>query len=138
MTAVVIPMHRLSGGTVELHQVLGVLPENTWTWSVFDLWAVGVAPRGMAMPSFEDLIRTSNTGCPMTWHELTDIASRLDQVHDCLIVAADTPHALSWPLPERSELLVVIEAVDSGRWEVEISERLDGADVMRERLASLR
>ncbi|MEV0150575.1 MULTISPECIES: hypothetical protein [unclassified Nonomuraea] len=137
MTAVVIPMHPPSGGTVQLHRILGVLPENTWAWSIFDLWAVGVAPRGMTMPAFEDLVQTSATGYRMTWRELTDAASRLDQVHDCLIVAADSPHLLSRPLSGRPGLLVVIEALDSGRWEVEISERLDGADAMRERLASL-
>ncbi|GAA3144506.1 hypothetical protein [Nonomuraea roseoviolacea] len=141
MSTVVIPMHRTTGGVVELSHVLNALPENAWAWSMLELWGVGIAPNGMAMPSFEDSIAASDSGYQLSWRELVGFASGLNQVHDCLIVAANSPQDLSRQLIEKdscSKLLVAIEALDSTRWEIVISENLGEAEEIKTRLALLK
>lgn len=130
MNRVALPMRTASGETVELIHVLRSLPENAWTWSILDLWGTGIAPGGMAMRSFEDLISSSADGYVLSWHELVETVARLDQVHDCLILAGESQHALSEPL-------IAIEGQDSTRWEIHVAERLDCAGAVRERLSSI-
>ncbi|MFG1689400.1 hypothetical protein ACGFNP_55280 [Nonomuraea sp. NPDC049269] len=141
MSTVVIPMHKSSEETVRLIQILGTLPENTWAWSMLELWGTGIAPQGMTMQSFEDYVSSSDAGYQLGWRELVSTASSLDQVHDCLIAATRSPFALTRPSLDQAsnpELLVVIEALDSTEWGIRIGDHLDDAREIKERLASLR
>lgn len=95
MSTVVILMHRTSGGALGLVQILDIIPENMWTWSILELWGTGSAPQGMTIQSFEDFISSSDVGYPLSWRELIGAASNLDQIHDCLIVATKSSRALS-------------------------------------------
>lgn len=118
MPTVVLP------STVELTEILDALPSNTWTWTILDLWAVGTPPNGMTMPSFENFISSAETGYPMTWSELLDLAAGLDQVMDCLIVATKRPHAAPRRLADQDDargLLVRIDALDSTEWHININ-----------------
>ncbi|MFI7642814.1 hypothetical protein [Nonomuraea sp. NPDC049400] len=140
MHAVVIPMHGASGVVVELKQILGAIPENSWAWSILELWGTGVAPQGMTMQSFEDLIASSDNGYPLSWGDLVSCAADLEQVHECLIVAARSPSQLSRRLIEVEsdpELFVAIEGMDSTQWYIRVNEYLDGFKTIEERLASL-
>jgi len=140
MSTVVIPMHKTSGGVVGLIQILNTIPENSWAWSILELWGTGIAPQGMTMQSFEDLIVSSDIGYPLSWRELVSSASSLDQIHDCLIVATRSPRALSRQIVEQDsnpDLLVVIDGLDSTQWDIRVNEHLDGAEEIKERLASL-
>jgi hypothetical protein len=141
MSSIVIPMHGTSGSAVALSQILNVIPENAWTWSILELWGTGIAPQGMTMQSFEDFIASSDIGYPLSWRELVDLASVLEQVHDCLIVATGSPCAPSRQIVEQKsdpDLLVVIEGLDSAQWDVNVNEQLDDVEEVKERLASLR
>ncbi|MEV0591175.1 hypothetical protein [Nonomuraea cavernae] len=141
MSTVVIPMHRESGSAVGLTRILNKIPANMWTWSILELWGTGAAPQGMTMQSFEELISSSDVGYPLSWRELIGVASGLDQIHDCLIVATESRRALSRQIVRQAsnpELLVVIEGLDSTQWDIGINEHLDGAEEIRERLASLK
>ncbi|MEV4222966.1 hypothetical protein [Nonomuraea sp. NPDC049725] len=127
MPTVVIRMTKPSGETVALMEILRALPDNAWTWTILELWAVGIPPEGMTMPSFEDLISSSESGYSMTWPELLDLAARLDQVMDCLIVATERPHPAPRRLADQDdapELLVRIDALDSTEWHITTNARL--------------
>ncbi|MGW0477953.1 hypothetical protein [Nonomuraea sp. NPDC003214] len=132
MPTVVIRMTEPSGETVALMEILRAIPDNTWTWTILELWAVGTPPNGMTMPSFENFISSAETGYPMTWPELLDLAAGLDQVMDCLIVATERPHAVPRRLADQddaSELLVRIDALDSTEWHININAGLGAACV---------
>ncbi|MFG3437736.1 hypothetical protein ACGF0J_10900 [Nonomuraea sp. NPDC047897] len=116
MSIVVIPMRKLSGGMVELTQILNALPENVWAWSILELGGTGTAPQGMTMQAFEDTVSSSEAGYLLSWRELVNIASDLEQVHDCRIAAAKCPHSSSSQNGEwdsSPELLVMIKGCDS-------------------------
>ncbi|MFI6713633.1 hypothetical protein ACIBF7_44920 [Nonomuraea sp. NPDC050478] len=93
------------------------------------------------MPEFEDAISSSDSGYPVSWFELRTIAADLCQAHDCLIVAAESPHGLSRRIAERGfhpELLVKIEALDSTEWRIQIRDDIDGYEEVRKLLSSLK
>lgn len=112
------PMHR-NGSLVSLADILALIRPGRWNWRVLDFDGVGVGPGGMWMSEFDRIVREN--GYPMTWQDLNQFASGLEQTWDCLIVALTSDDKRS-----RQELLdskcadaeLVIEGIDSGSWEV--------------------
>ncbi|MFG3437738.1 hypothetical protein ACGF0J_10910 [Nonomuraea sp. NPDC047897] len=92
------------------------------------------------MQAFEDTVSSSEAGYLLSWRELVNIASDLEQVYDCRIAAAKCPHSLSSQNAEwdsNPELLAVIKGLDSTEWSVRINDHLDDVEEVKERLASL-
>lgn len=109
------------GRYVRLADLLTLVPDNDWTWSILEVDAVGVMPHGMGVDAFEDLVRTSPTGFALSWPELKAFAADLEQNHWLTVVAArsaDQLVAAELQADDFSRCPVVMEAFDSGSWTV--------------------
>ncbi len=114
-----IPIHYDDNELVTLSQVVGVLPANNLTWRVLRLWAIGEAPGGASMDSFENAVRVAPEGYPLAWKELLLFASRMEQVWDCLIIATEPKITIDRKTLEDAgfaNCIYVIEAFDSSEW----------------------
>lgn len=121
MKFVTFPASREDGSLVQLTDFLSAIPENNWVWAVLDFYGIGNAPNDLSMEDFEKLVRSKPNGVIMTWYELNNFASSLDQTYDCLIVAAKSPQNISKDRSAKenfSNCEVVIEAFDSTEWSV--------------------
>ncbi|MEU8544833.1 hypothetical protein AB0C52_33355 [Streptomyces sp. NPDC048717] len=131
-------MRRGPGRTVVLAELLALVPDNDWAWSLLEYDGVGSFPDGLTYQEFQDLLLAVPEGLPMTWERVRAFAAGLDQCWDLILVAAGDRARLA---PDRlaaldfGGCLVVFEAIDSGSWEVTIA---DGAEGMSGLVATLR
>jgi hypothetical protein len=115
------PMYPSPGRMVGLAELLALVPDNDWVWSVLDFDGIGAVPDGLGFEEFGRLVLTSPVGYPLSWEHVRAFAAGLDQCWDLLLVAVEDRAHLS---PERlaasdfGGCLVVFEAIDSGTWEV--------------------
>lgn len=72
-----------NGEKIRLSYLLDKIPTNKWDWYLYEIEAVGIAPRGMSMFDFEQQALSGNTGLKLTWDEIKSFASTLD-VHKYL------------------------------------------------------
>jgi hypothetical protein len=104
---------------VNLRDLLAVLPRDKLArnWSIMELWAVAEDDSTDVL-SIEAGAASSPTGLQTTGAELLQLAQRLLQVIDAIVVAYDgAPPTRSDPdLRESAE--IVIEAIDSTLWRV--------------------
>lgn len=115
------PMNRSDGSKISLEELLAVVPGSQWTWYVLDFYGTGCAPGGRTMTSFEEEIRSSESGVVMTWAELNDFASALDQTIDCQIVATTHRCQVSRERVDRKDFRgyeMVLDGFDSTEWAV--------------------
>lgn len=122
ISGISFPM-RHEGSVLTLTTILEAVGTNDWNWQLFEFSGVGIAPRGMAMPDFEEVVREH--GYSMTCEELRKFANETEQVWDCLIIGLDkadvrTPQQIL--KNEFSDVRVIIEGVDSTNWEVGASD----------------
>ncbi|MDH6539935.1 hypothetical protein ACFXJO_30345 [Streptomyces lavendulae] len=106
---------------VRLADVLPLIPDNDWVWSILEVDGVGVMPQGMSVDAFEDLVRSSPTGFILSWSELKAFAADLEQNHWLTVVAARSADDLvpaELRVDDFSRCLVMLEAFDSGSWTV--------------------
>ncbi len=114
-------IHRQTGVTVQLIDLLKIVPDNNLTWSILDFYGIGSAPKGLTMPEFEKATRSIPGGHLFSWPELKAFADQLDQTWDCLIVAVESKNDL---VPEEldadnfNRCLIVLRAFDSTNWSV--------------------
>ncbi|WP_447007297.1 hypothetical protein ACRAKI_12875 [Saccharothrix isguenensis] len=112
-------------------EVVAHVPSNKWTWSILDFSGVGDAPHGMAMPAFEELVRSTLGGYRLSWRELHAFALGLHQVVDCTIVSAENPDSLivdELDVDNFGHCAFVIQAFDSSRWVFRASTRVTTAN----------
>ncbi|GLX37699.1 hypothetical protein ACFXB4_18690 [Streptomyces lavendulae] len=128
---------------VRLADLLPLIPDNDWTWSILEVDGVGVMPNGMSVDAFEDLVRASPTGFILGWSELKAFAADLEQNHWLTVVAArsaDDLVAAELRVDDFSRCLVMLEAFDSGSWTVaaqpETATRHDIVEAARARFAA--
>jgi hypothetical protein len=115
------PMNRSDGSKISLEELLTVIPGSKWTWYVLNFYGIGCAPGGQTMISFEEAVRSSESGVAMTWTELNDFARGLDQTIDCQIVAAMLQNPVSREQAEREDFRgyeMVLDGFDSTEWAV--------------------
>ncbi|MEU8184248.1 hypothetical protein AB0B86_26165 [Micromonospora sp. NPDC049047] len=113
-----IPMHQKTK-LIQLADILMLIGDNDLEWSLVDFHGVGQAPRGMTMPDFEDLVRSSFLGYRMKWHDLDEFAHSLDQTMECLIIAATSLEEITEQqlrVDDFSGCSFVVEALDSTEW----------------------
>ncbi|MFE7412465.1 hypothetical protein [Streptomyces laurentii] len=124
------PMHPSPGRMVGLAELLALVPDNEWAWSVLDFDGIGAVPDGLGFEEFGLVVLTSPVGFPMSWEHVRAFAVGLDQCWDLLLVAVEDRAHLS---PERlaasdfGGCLVVFEAIDSGAWEVTAADSVEKA-----------
>jgi hypothetical protein len=121
------PMHQELGGTIQLINLLGKLPENTWIWSILEFYGVGVPPSGMTMAEFEKAARSIPGGYCFSWPDLKAFARHLDQTYDCLIVAVESKNDLA-PIELNANKFdrcqIVLQALDSTKWSIGTNSKL--------------
>jgi hypothetical protein len=104
---------------IRLRPALEAMPGHDLEWSIFEFDGIGIAPSGMRMDEFEQLIRESRTGYRSTHPDLLSFAGGIEQVWDCIIVAATSIDAL-----DKADLVaddyrgcaVVVDMCDSSEW----------------------
>lgn len=106
----------------QLEHVLAVLQGVDLVWTLEEFEGIGVAPRGLAMPEFQQM---AEDGFRFeSWNELTSFAAGLEQTIWCRLVGT----RVGAVEPE-----VVVIAFDSTEWEVRV--RPEFAEPVRALLA---
>ncbi|MFD3937323.1 hypothetical protein ACFWSF_06655 [Streptomyces sp. NPDC058611] len=121
---------RLPDHYVRMADLLPLIPDNDWIWSVLEahgIWSVPAGDRTSGIPgdlsaeAFEDLVQASPTGFVLGWSELRAFAADLEQNHWLTVVAvrsADDLVGAELRAEDYSRCLVLLEAFDSGSWTV--------------------
>ena len=99
------PMHLKDGSAVTLSTVLKTIPQNNLRWHILEFTGIGSAPGGMTMLDFRLVVRACQGGYRMSWNELLNFASGLDQVWDCLIVGLQSGIRIERDLFKKGEYL---------------------------------
>ncbi|MFE1377950.1 hypothetical protein ACFW6S_03180 [Streptomyces sp. NPDC058740] len=122
------PMHDGKGGVVGLAELLALVPDNDWVWSILDFDGIGGVPDGFEFQEFRSAVHASPAGHVMSWNQVRRFAAGVGQFFDLLLVAVEDRGRLS---PERLAVddfgacLLVLEAVDSGAWEVTVGDEAE-------------
>lgn len=104
-----------------LSDLLVEVPENEWDWFIYEVSAVGEAPRGLTMPYFESLVLESNTGLKLSWSEVKKFAESLIDLDTCFLAALSKP--VEYSRLESGELascFAIINIIDSTTWEIKV------------------
>jgi hypothetical protein len=115
-------MHDGQGGMVGLESLLSLVGDNDWVWSVLDFDGIGAGPSGLSYEEFRDRVHSLPQGYVMSWPQVREFATGVQQCFDLLLVAASDRRSLD---PERfavddfSECLIVFTASDSTWWSLE-------------------
>ncbi|NWB97640.1 hypothetical protein HX882_17215 [Pseudomonas gingeri] len=119
MNSVTLASFRADGSVLLLKDLLEVIPDNDWVWSVLEFQGVGCAPNGLSMDDYEDFLLSQEKGDIMTWGQLIEFAQPMEQTFNCLVVAVNMAAEIIKPtgfeiIPETYAL--AIEAFDSAEW----------------------
>jgi len=120
LTSFSVPMHQTTK-LIQLSDVLSLFEPNVLKWVVVDFQGVGRAPNDVSMPEFEESVRKAEPPRCLSWTELNDFASFLDQTVECLIVALQDPGRIDWSRPLAEPYAgfdIVLEADDSTEWRI--------------------
>jgi hypothetical protein len=121
-----IPTRSSGGRWIDLADLLAIVPENDWVWSVVEFCGVSaVPPLGLAMSEFEERIQASSGGMRYSWSGLKEFAADLEQTYDTLIVGASSEdHIVSSELEAENfeHCWVILRALDSTVWQVGIND----------------
>lgn len=119
MKTVEMPMRRASGTRVQLAELLAVVPENDWVWSILEFNGVGEMPSDIPFMEFRKMLRELPVGLTLKWDELLKFARSLEYTIDCLIVGAVSIAKLNadelWA-DNFQGCEVALEAIDGGIW----------------------
>ncbi|STR45883.1 hypothetical protein [Iodobacter fluviatilis] len=121
MDVTISPAFRADGTMVQLSELLTVIPDNVYVWSVIDFYGIGEAPEEFSMEEFEKQTMIRHRGFIMNWLELKMFAENLIQTVDCLIVGAnyeDNISSIKLMKNDYSSCEIVIQAFDSSEWAV--------------------
>lgn len=118
MDTVKFPVSRSDGVLVQLTDVLAMVPDNDWTWSIIEFDGIGRPPDGLSMDAFEKTIRESPAGFTMSWSGVETFSQGLIQTIDSIIVAVENEEKIQkikggtlFSLCE-----IVIDVFDSTEW----------------------
>lgn len=115
------PAFRNNGVALHLSEVLSAIPDNNLVWSLVEFSGMGKAPDNLSMDEFENKIRMKPGGLIMSWQKLKEVANKLDQTIDCLIVGAKTDQdILNAYLIENHffSCEIILRVFDSTEWSV--------------------
>ncbi|WP_345963442.1 hypothetical protein ABDE16_24415 [Streptomyces sp. BRB040] len=130
-------MHDGHGGIVGLADVLAVIPENDWVWSILDFDGVGRFPDGLDYHDFRDKVLATREGYVMSWPQLQGFAAGIRQFFDLLAVAVKERDDLApdrFAVDDFGGCLITLAAIDSGSWEVAVGGDIDAGSRLTEEL----
>lgn len=126
-------MHRPDGSLLQLEEILRRLPGEDLVWTFLTFDGIGIPPEGTTIPEFRDATEESPTGVHFTWEQLLRFAAGLEQTIECLLLAVEADGDLVADELEKNDFgkaKFVIEAVDSGFWEVWVNDDTIAAAVV--------
>lgn len=106
---------------LQLNDLLKKVPENNWTWYLYEIDAVGCAPYDLSMSDFEDFVLSKKYGLEMKWDEVKLLANSLSDIKTFFIVASSC--LLSYEdvdVDNLTNCFAVINVFDSSSWEIKI------------------
>lgn len=109
-----------NGVKMTLSDLLNKIPDNNWKWSLFDFEGVGVAPHGMGMPEFEELVASERYGFYFNWDELKLFGKTISDVKSCVLVAVKKPVEYDLLMEENDDVIAYIGIFDSTNWELKL------------------
>lgn len=110
-----------NGEKTSLSSLLDKIPHNEWEWYLYEINAIGAAPRGMSMPDFEQQALSSDTGIKLSWNEIVEFANSLDDITTCYLAALSNPVQYeSLCNGELGSCLALINISDSTSWEIKL------------------
>ncbi|WP_203721346.1 hypothetical protein [Streptomyces coelicoflavus] len=121
-------MHDGQGGISGLADVLALISENDWVWSILDFDGVGRVPGGLEYHEFRDKLLATREGYVMSWSQLQSFAGGIRQCFDLLAVAVKERDDLSpdrFAVDDFGGCLMTLSAIDSGSWEVVVGDDID-------------
>lgn len=128
------------GFHIRLAELVEVVPDNDWQWSVLECIGIGTMPWEMRSGRVNELVLASQVGFLMSWRELKEFADGLESVEELLVVAAASRDLL---IPEQlsvddfSGCLMMLEAFDNTTWTVAgrsgLFDDIDVVDLLRAR-----
>lgn len=108
-----------SGVKIQLSDLLKQLPENDWIWCIYEFEGIGIAPYGLSIPEFEELVLSKETGLVMSWEEVKKLAASLNDIISCTLAAVISPVLYdSLENNDLSNCLVLLRVFDSTSWEI--------------------
>ncbi|QES25568.1 hypothetical protein DEJ47_03035 [Streptomyces venezuelae] len=126
-------MHDTEGGIVGLDNLLALVPDNNWVWSVLDFDGICQGAAGLGYVEIREKVASSPQGYVMSWTQVREFAAGVRQFFDLLLVAAREQRLFD---PKRlaagdfAGCCMVLTASDSTWWSVEIDASTDGASVL--------
>ncbi|MEU0935474.1 MULTISPECIES: hypothetical protein [unclassified Embleya] len=128
------------GFHIRLAELIEVVPDNDWQWSVLECIGIGTMPWEMKACRTGELVLASQVGFLMSWHEFKEFADGLEWAEDLLVVAAESRERLK---PEQlriddfSDCLLTLEAFANTTWTVtahpRLSDTVDIVELLRSR-----
>lgn len=108
------------GVKITLSDLLNKIPDNNWKWRLFDFEGVGIAPHGMGMPEFEELVASEIYGFDFTWEELKLFGKTVSDVKSCVLAALKKPVEYDLLMEKDDDLIAYIGIYDSTDWELKL------------------
>lgn len=109
-------------GCIDLIEILKEIKnKNILYWSILFMDAMGNLGDEKSIPEFENQIRESEKGIFLSWNELYDMATKLEQIIDITIIGCNDIESIRRYDVEQEmyeSCDIVIEMIDSGCWEV--------------------
>lgn len=110
----------------DMREVLESLPASVseLVWYLLDLEATADAHDGESEMELENRVRSNPNGLKLSWEELQQIATRIGQTMNAVLVAL-SPSQSPPSLPIASQYpgrFIIIEAIDSSLWAVTSSD----------------
>lgn len=110
-----------NGEKVRLSHLLDKVPTNEWDWYLYEIEAIGIAPRDMSMPDFEQRVLSKDTGFKLSWDEVKIFSNSLSDIKNCFLAALVKPVKYSvLDNGDLSHCLALITISDSTSWEVKL------------------
>lgn len=111
-----------NGEKIRLSHLLDKVPANKWDWYLYEIDAIGCAPRGLSMPDFEQQVLSSKTGLKLSWDEINCFSNSLIDISNCFLAALSKP--VEYSVLDSGDLslcLALITICDSTSWEIKLT-----------------
>lgn len=103
-------------------ELLSQIPNNNFDWYLFEIDAIGFAPRGISMSEFESLVLEAKQGYKISWLELLRLAENISDLNNLILVSTTIPIDFDMIEKRPCSLKIRLEVYDSCYWELEFYE----------------
>lgn len=106
-----------NGRVIELRDILDLIPGADSEWRILEFEATGEASAGHSLSSLDSAALASPDGVPISWTDLLQLASKLEQTINALLEGKRVSVGSNANTESTSsELVVSIEALDGTYW----------------------